>query len=42
MDSWHNPKSNHYYDLGKFYAYQYRRFNDNSGKGDQIKILLMH
>ena len=39
-DSWHNPKSNHYYDLGKFYAYQYRRFNDNSGKGDQIKNLI--
>ena len=39
-DSWHNPKSNRYYDLGKFYAYQYRRFNDNSGKGDQIKNLI--
>lgn len=35
-NEWCNPKTKDYYDLGKFYGYQWRQFNDNHEKGDQL------
>lgn len=39
-DNWHNPATGDENDLGKFYAHQWRRFNDNVDKGDQLRNVL--